>query len=226
MQMNRREALRRLAFLTGGTLSASTVAGILGGCRAEKPGGGGSMPETLSSEQFELVGEVVERIIPTTDTPGARAAQVPTFIDKMLTDWMTKAERDHFLSGLKRIEEIAHKSHDSAFLDLPQQRQIDVLRQLEAQAKETEGQVVSVELPKAWPSDALATAQDLSPGQPGTIEVRLPPFFAHAKELTIVGYYTSEIGATKELQYEHVPGRYDGCAPLDEIGRTWAAGWA
>jgi hypothetical protein len=54
---------------------------------------------------------------------------------------------------------------------------------------------------------------------PGQSEV---PFFRTMKELTIVGYYTSEIGATRELHHVPVPGRYDGCVPLAKIGRTWA----
>ncbi|MBI2073726.1 MAG: gluconate 2-dehydrogenase subunit 3 family protein [Gemmatimonadetes bacterium] len=48
------------------------------------------------------------------------------------------------------------------------------------------------------------------------------PFFRTTKELTIVGYYTSEIGATRELRHLPVPGRYEGCVPLAQIGRTWA----
>jgi len=49
-----------------------------------------------------------------------------------------------------------------------------------------------------------------------------PPFFRMFKELTLVGYYTSEVGATRELRHAPVPGRYDGCVPLAHIGRTWA----
>jgi hypothetical protein len=33
------------------------------------------------------------------------------------------------------------------------------------------------------------------------------------KELTILGFFTSEIGATKVLKYTPVPGRYNGCVP-------------
>ena len=53
-------------------------------------------------------------------------------------------------------------------------------------------------------------------------EVDPLPFFATLKEVTLVGYYTSEAGATEELQWLPLPGRYDGDAPLEEIGRTWA----
>ncbi len=47
-------------------------------------------------------------------------------------------------------------------------------------------------------------------------------FFLLFKELTMVGYFTSEVGATQVLRYEPVPGYYDGCMPFEEVGRTWA----
>ena len=48
------------------------------------------------------------------------------------------------------------------------------------------------------------------------------PFFATLKEWTLAGYYTSEAGATQELQWLAMPGRYDADVPLSEVGRTWA----
>jgi len=54
----------------------------------------------------------------------------------------------------------------------------------------------------------------------GTTDGR--PFFSWFKELTLVGYYTSEIGATQELRYVHVAGRYDGDVPYDEVGRAYS----
>jgi hypothetical protein len=49
-----------------------------------------------------------------------------------------------------------------------------------------------------------------------------PTFFRTMKELTLLGYYTSQIGATQELKYARVPGRFDGCIPLATIGRAWS----
>ena len=49
-----------------------------------------------------------------------------------------------------------------------------------------------------------------------------PPFYRQLKELTLAGYYTSEVGATQELQWLAAPGRYDADAPLSEVGRAWA----
>jgi hypothetical protein len=48
------------------------------------------------------------------------------------------------------------------------------------------------------------------------------PFFAWLKELTLVGYYTSEIGASQELTYVHVAGHYDGNVPYEDVGRAYS----
>ncbi len=45
-----------------------------------------------------------ERVIPTTDTPGAIAAKVPEFIEKMLADWAGPDDRLPIIAGLNAIE--------------------------------------------------------------------------------------------------------------------------
>lgn len=48
------------------------------------------------------------------------------------------------------------------------------------------------------------------------------PFFLSFKELTLLGYYTTEVGASEVLRYQAVPGSYDGCIPFEDVGKTWA----
>ncbi len=48
------------------------------------------------------------------------------------------------------------------------------------------------------------------------------PFFSLMYELTCLGYYTSEIGATKALRYVHIPGKYEACIPLQPGQKAWA----
>lgn len=48
------------------------------------------------------------------------------------------------------------------------------------------------------------------------------PGFLLMKRLTMQGFFTSKIGATQVLQYEAIPGKYEGCLPLEEVGRAWA----
>ena len=219
--IDRREALRRFAVLTGGAVSLSTAAGVMSGCEPAADDAEWT-PQTLSEPEFDLMGDVVERILPTTDTPGAREARVHTFIDRMLTEWMPTAERDHFLDGLDRVDAVADAEFGASFTALSDEDQDAVLRTLEDEASDQDPETVIIDLQEAWPDFLIDESLVSSTGRSTELEVQLQPFFSHVKELTLVGYYTSEIGATQELQYEHVPGRYDGCVPLEEVGRTWA----
>lgn len=47
-------------------------------------------------------------------------------------------------------------------------------------------------------------------------------FFALIRQATLIGFFTSETGATRTLRYDPVPGEYRGCVPMKEIGRAWA----
>ena len=54
--------------------------------------------------QRALMTALSERVLPTTDTPGAIAAGVPAFIEKLLADWAAPADRVPILAGLDAIE--------------------------------------------------------------------------------------------------------------------------
>lgn len=190
--MNRREALKQLALLTGSALSLSTVAGFMGGCRATNKD---TSLQTLSPAQNELVTEFSERIIPATDTPGAKAANVNQFIDHMLTNWNTEEEKDHFLEGLDHVDKVSNNRHGQDFVELDKGSKIDVMEVLEQEALNN---------PNPKPNTDLK------------------PFFSMMKEFTVVGYYTSEVGATQELKFDPVRGSYNGCIPYPEDGRAWA----
>jgi hypothetical protein len=192
MDLSRREALGRLTLLLGSAISTPAVGAILPGCRAEPPTPDW-VPQALTSDQFNLLEVLVDRIIPTTDTPGARDVGVPSFIDRLLQDWADVNERERFLTGLAAIDEESRESHGALFREATREQQNELLARLD--------------------EEGVRARDD---------EVDPLPFFAILKEWTLVGYYTTEIGATQELQWLAVPGRYDGNLPLDEVGRTWA----
>ncbi|NBC00206.1 MAG: gluconate 2-dehydrogenase subunit 3 family protein [Bacteroidetes bacterium] len=218
--MNRREALTRIAFLTGGALSFSTVAGVMSGCQA--PEADGWTPETLSADAAERLRLLADTIIPSTDTPGAGDVGVERFIDQMLTYWMVPDERAHFVDGLEEADAMARSSFEHGISGLTSEERTTLMQQLVDAANGQLPQTVVVEMDAAWATYSAPTEVVEGTRQPSELEVTLMPFFYKLKELTMVGYYTSEPGATEELQYVHVPGRYDGCEPLEAIGRTWA----
>jgi len=82
--MDRRQALRRVAMILGGSISAPTTAAFLSGCSVG-PKSDKWQPMTLSAQENELVSVIAELIIPETDTPGAGAARVNEFIDLILS---------------------------------------------------------------------------------------------------------------------------------------------
>jgi hypothetical protein len=100
----RRELLRRAAWLLGGAVSAPVALAILQGCSAKEPGAAAATLKVLSPAQFDVVAEVAEIMIPRTTTSGARDAGVPAFIDEVLAAVYVKADQDRFTSGLAEFE--------------------------------------------------------------------------------------------------------------------------
>jgi gluconate 2-dehydrogenase gamma chain len=81
----------------------------------------------FTAAQRSDVAAIAERIIPTTDTPGAIAAGVPAFIEMMLADWYDAGDRDEFLSGLTVIDSFCTGQHVKSFAALVPAEQDAVL---------------------------------------------------------------------------------------------------
>ena len=193
--MDRREALKRTAWIMGGAVSAPVIMGILKGCTA-KPTIDWK-PVFLSSDQGILVTQVAEIIIPKTDTPGATDVGVPGFIDSIVKECFSKEDQDNFLNGLKAFDEEAKKEYGDPFAELDAKDQVAFVKKLH---------------------DAAVKAEKETTPAPKR------PFILTMKELTMSGFFISEPGATQVLQYNPVPGAYKGCIPLKEAGngKTWA----
>ena len=48
-------------------------------------------------------------------------------------------------------------------------------------------------------------------------------YFRMIKELSLLGFFTSEIGYTKAMRYIETPGRFDPCVPLAPATRCGRA---
>jgi gluconate 2-dehydrogenase gamma chain len=211
-EITRREALRRAAWLLGGTLSAPTIAAVLAGCGDRRKAARADwMPRTLTTEQAAMVVAISEAIIPETDTPGARAAQVDQFVDALLTEHLAPAEKERFLSGLSRLDARARRTHQKGFAELTPAQQTAIVAELDQLAFRQE--TLAKTTPEVAPQTPRAQESDVQVGQGvgGTpAEAVMPPpdaadigprsFFRMMKELAVVGYYTSEVGQTRELR--------------------------
>ena len=199
LSMNRRQVLQRVAYLMGGAISAPAVLGMLNGC-APKQQEASWQPVFLTKEQGAVVATIAEIIIPRTNTPGATDVGVPAFIDTMLKDVYTQEDRDRYVTGLKAFEDAARAAHGKPFVELSKSQQTELVRTFHDEA-------VAVEL-----------AYD---PRPKTLQ---RPFILLTKELTLLGFFCSEPGATQVLQYVQVPGGYQACVPRAEAGngKAWA----
>ena len=198
--IDRREAIRRVALLMGGAVSAPALLGVLAGCSAEPATEAEWKPTFLTQAQALLVAEVAEIMIPRTDTPGAKDVGIPAFIDKMMKDAYPKEEQALFFAGLADFEAQAKREHGRAFLELEPALRTALVKQVHD------------------PAVKVDQASNLPVAERGR------PFILTMKELTMLGYFISEPGATQVLQYRPVPGAYYACIPLTQAGKgkTWA----
>ena len=132
-------------------------------------------------------------IIPETDTPGALQAGVGEFIDYVVASWYRAEERQRFIDGLNLLELQAQEKFSQPYVQLSNTQQTELLQQAEVRVKDV--------------------GSNFGSGD----------FFAQLKELTVVGYFTSEIGATQELNYVPMPGSYDGYHKFVPGDRQWSS---
>ena len=188
--MNRRDALSKVALLIGGTLSAPT---LLAMSRAGEAKNTSMALESfsLNDTQRKIVAEVAEHIIPRTSTPGAKDAGVPAFIEMMLNDCYKAPEHKSFLAGVSDLEK-------KNFLTQSKEQQVATLKQLETDTKELMKQynVKQVKVGDNVDKESMDAKQGV-------------PFWRLMKELTLLGYYTSEEGIKASFIYEPIPGKFE-----------------
>ena len=136
----------------------------------------------LTADEWTLIGEVSELIIPTTDTGGALAAGVPAFVKMMLSDWFSEAERENFIAGMHEFSAGAFKKFGTKFEELNASQKDQYFGELLATAE--------------------AALTSTSGAGAGSVSAPRTPFVVLMKRLTIFGYYTSELGATSELHQQ------------------------
>jgi len=149
----------------------------------------------FDSGTIDFLGDVADTILPPTSSPGAKEAGVGSFIPVMVRDCYTKEEQDTFIEGLGKIDEAAKSKFGRKFQGLEATERTELLNEIDKEAKEYQ---------KSKENDK-------------------PNHYFHLfKQLTLLGYFTSELGATKALRYVQIPGRYDGDYPYKKGDKAWA----
>lgn len=193
--MQRRELFRLLG--AGAVLPAMTPE-IFTLLRQAQPGAEYKL-RTLDVHQNATVVAMIDLVLPATDTPGAKGARVNEFIDLILTDWAVPEERTAFLDGLAGIDKQSNELFGKKFVD--------------ASAAQQEAQLRSI--------DDVLMANRQRPVRHGNtvpeVDAQMKgPFWVVFKNITLHGYYTSQVAFEKELKLQIIPGAQHGCAPVGQ----------
>lgn len=198
MHMTRREAVIRLAFWMGASIAGPRLL-------AADFGGKSVALGSFNRSDISLLDEIGDTIIPTTDTPGAKSADIGIFIAMMVADCYWPKEQSAFREGLVRIEQEFEANYGQPFVGSPAQSRVAYLGELDLEQRTHQA------AQKRAPRRRLRGESD-DPFQE-VIDRPTPHFFSMLKELTVLGYFTSEVASTRILGYLEVPGRYDGNVP-------------
>ena len=136
----------------------------------------------FSDEEFSLLEQLTETLLPKTSTPGAAEANVPYFLDLVVKDCMKKEDQQLIKKGLQQMSE-------QKFPSLSSREKLDTLKKVDEAAFAENGD---------------------------------QPWFRIVKKLALIGYFTSQEGMSKALNYVKVPGDYQACIPYKKGEKSMA----
>lgn len=185
--MNRRELIKLIAAATGTALVSSNAMSytVLPQVDIKNTG--------FSKSDIALLNEVGETILPRTDSPGAKDADVGSMMAIIVADCYTTQQRQVFKQGMLTVRKRASDQYNKDFKQLSAKQRLEMLTLLDKEARDFNNSNDSV-----------------------------PHYFTLMKQLVLFTFFSSEIGATKVLRYVAVPGSYDGEYPYKAGDRAWA----
>ncbi len=190
--MDRREAITKVGWILGGTIIGANLFLDIACTPSAEKAAAGSF---LNADQIALLDEMGETILPATTTPGAKAAKIGEFMDVMVRDCYTKADQEIFTKGLVKLDDEFKKESGKTFMEGSAAERTAFFTKKDAEQKEY-----------------MKTKKPEDPSH----------HFRMVKELTLLGFFTSEVGATKALRYIAIPGKYDGNYPYKKGDKAWA----
>lgn len=147
----------------------------------------------------DILAELVELIIPATDTPGAKSAGVHDYIIEVMVNCNPAKQQRKFFSGLEDLEKYTLDHYQEDFLHTSIENRTAVLEHFANHS--------------GYSSKILNKINNKLLGE---------PFYSKLRSLTVEGYCQSRLGATQGLAYDYVPGSYEACIPIHKNQKSWA----
>jgi hypothetical protein len=165
-------------------------------------------PTSFTASEYVTLSRLTDVIIPTTETPGASAAGVPEYIDRVVS--LNQEHQPLIRAGLAWLERQAKTRYSREFLSLSDDEHIGILQPLSdaidrdrraAQQRRFRSEAGGKRVYYVALTDKdVATPPAAASGPPNDDEMAVR-FFRLVKNLTADGYYTSRVGLLDELGY-------------------------
>jgi hypothetical protein len=237
--VTRREAIRRVSAILGGVAFVGGTS-LLTACeRGSRDVADGQPVGQFTRQDIAFLDEVAETILPETDTPGAKAAKTGAFIALMVTDTYDANDQKVFRDGMQALQNECRRMHNHGFMEATPEQRLALLEKLDRDQKahmdardkarrEPRETPVAEKEQEAQPSAPLpdqrqeaALGQDV--GAAAAITADSPAhYFRMMKELSLLGYFTSEIGCNQAQRYIESPGRFEPCVDYTTGEKAWA----
>lgn len=197
--MDRRSALKKTGLLAGAVAMPSMLS-LLQSCKNEPRLTW--QPEFFTEPEANTIGRLVDTILPRTDTPGALDVKVDVFIDKVIAQTYDAEGQQRMRDEIAKFNTDCTEKYGTNFVELDETERIEVLKA----AEKSNGK--------------------FNPGVWGKTVGEQEPigFYRSLKSMAIWAYTTSEEVGENVLNYLPVPGVYEGCVPVSEVGNRWSLG--
>src|SRR6266481_4842434 len=124
--ISRREAILRVSVLLGGVALIGSGA-LISGCRAEK-----ATPSTaFTPDDIAFLDEIADTILPTTSTPGAKAAKTGAFMALMVRDAYSPEDEKIFRDGMRQLNDASTEKNGVVFMGATPQQRLALLQALD-----------------------------------------------------------------------------------------------
>jgi|TARA_B100000795_G_scaffold222903_1_gene177941 hypothetical protein len=168
----RREILQGLIVSIGGATALTACDGVANVFSTQL----GSSTRFYTSAEYALVTRISDLIIPRTETPGALDANVPGYMDGLMTDWANSETKNAHRMALSQIKGELDRRARGNFLDASDS--------------------VAEQSLAAFDEEAFAEDGDASG-------------YKRVKGYVSQSYFATEDGASEELKWVAVPGRWN-----------------
>ncbi len=214
--MDRRKALKNMSLAMGYTVATPTLISIMQSCKDEVVLEWA--PDFFTKDQGVVLTKLIDIILPKTETPSASEVQVNLFIDrfinevvepqeqvfiKMITEnFMTKAAAD---AGKENAADLSHEELEKTLATYLKVSKEDEIKNEEA---------LEVYM------NAIMDGKEASLEE----NIACTTFASQLRDMTIMGYRTSEYIGENVLAYDPLPGQYIACGDLQELseGKAWS----